>query len=140
MYHTAENNDNIVNLTAFYPIPYSAGIEYYIEGATTVVYDSQGGSPVYYKDPYEIFAQSNGDGNNEVPQGQWKMVYTHGSTDNIYPFMPTLTSTNKLKPCSMWIDGGDTNTNGSVTTKYYACVQYITEDGLVLWSQPILLM
>jgi hypothetical protein len=40
MYHTAEGNDNTVNLTAFYPIPYSAGIEYYIEGATTVVYDS----------------------------------------------------------------------------------------------------
>lgn len=146
MYHTAEGNDNTVNLTAFYPIPYSAGIEYYIEGATTVVYDSQGGSPVYYKDPYKIFAQSNGDGNDQIPQGQWKMVYTHGSTTNIYPFMPILTSANKLKPCSMWIDGGDTNTiidedtNKSVTTKYYACVQYTTEDDLVLWSQPILLM
>jgi hypothetical protein len=68
------------------------------------------------------------------------MVYTHGSENNIYPFMPTLTSANKLKPCSMWIDGGDTNTNGSITTKYYACVQYVTKENLVLWSQPILLI
>ena len=43
-----------VKLISFYPIPYSAG-DYYIEGATTVIYDSTGANPVYYKDPYKIF-------------------------------------------------------------------------------------
>ena len=48
---TASRN---ATLTSYYPIPYSAG-NYYIEGATTIVYDSMGSNPSYYKDPYKIF-------------------------------------------------------------------------------------
>jgi uncharacterized protein YpmB len=34
---------------------YSINTDYYIEGASTVVYDSQGGNPSYFKQPYKIF-------------------------------------------------------------------------------------
>jgi len=41
-------------LTAYYPIPYATG-DYYLEGPTTVVYDSAGSNPIYYNYPYELF-------------------------------------------------------------------------------------
>ena len=43
-----------VNLIAYYPIAWAAD-DYYIEGATTVVYDSLGSSPAYYEGYYKLF-------------------------------------------------------------------------------------
>jgi hypothetical protein len=50
-----QHGESAVNLTTFFPIPYSVNTDYYIEGASTVVYDSQGGNPSYFKQPYKIF-------------------------------------------------------------------------------------
>jgi hypothetical protein len=50
-----QHGESVVDLTTFFPIPYSINIDYYIEGASTVVYDSQGGNPSYFKQPYKIF-------------------------------------------------------------------------------------
>jgi hypothetical protein len=37
-----------------YPVPWSQG-KYHMEGATSVIYDSFGTNPAYYKDPYRLF-------------------------------------------------------------------------------------
>lgn len=62
--HTTPTNDLLntngsrktrnVNLIAYYPIAWAAD-DYYIEGATTVVYDSLGSSPAYYEGYYKLF-------------------------------------------------------------------------------------
>ena len=49
-----------VELISYYPVPYSVG-DYYIEGATSIIYDSMGSNPSYYKDPYKIFKLNTGE-------------------------------------------------------------------------------
>jgi hypothetical protein len=58
-------------LSVKYPVPYSAG-NYYIEGPTTVIYDSNGSNPIYYKEKYRLF---NGDTNAVVDDITWKLKY-----------------------------------------------------------------
>ena len=49
-----ERQSRIVTLTAYYPIAWSSE-DLYIEGPTTVVYDSLGTNPSYYNGPYKLF-------------------------------------------------------------------------------------
>ena len=58
-------------LSAFYPVAWSAG-DYYIEGATSVIYDSSGANPVYYKDSYRIFKNNT---NEELSDVTWDIKY-----------------------------------------------------------------
>ena len=58
-------------LSAFYPVAWSAG-DYYIEGATSVIYDSSGANPVYYKDSYRIFKNNT---NEELTDVTWDIKY-----------------------------------------------------------------
>jgi hypothetical protein len=115
-------SSRLVNLTTMYPLAYSAG-DYYIEGATTVVYDSQGGNPVYYKDPYKIFnIHSNKEmteelGNNETLS--WEIHY-YKTGENGKPvemtaedadyninmsFMPKLNDAHGLAPSTYFTPG-----------------------------------
>jgi hypothetical protein len=52
----------IVDISTQYPISWglrdgasSINETYYIEGATTIIYDAMGTNPVYYKNPYKIY-------------------------------------------------------------------------------------
>lgn len=66
---TQANQD--LTLRAYYPVPYSTG-HYYIEGASTIIYDDLGKNPSYYKGPYKIY--NTGD-NSEVTDVTWKIRY-----------------------------------------------------------------
>ena len=118
-----------VELISYYPIPYSVG-DYYIEGATTIVYDSMGSNPSYYKDPYKIFksntnqniaeiTQDNGDLHYDI---KWRIVYykknekgevvklnkdTHSDYNMCRNYMPTLNEKNGLNPASMYLGDMD---------------------------------
>ena len=119
----------IVTLKTFTPIAYSRG-DYYIEGATTIVYNSQGNEPVYYKSPYKIFeCNTNTDmstilGDNGDPKYKIKWVVKHYKDDGegnpielnsethedykiCKSFMPNMSSDNRLSPSNMFI--GDTD-------------------------------
>ena len=117
-------------LTAYHPLPYSLG-DYYIEGATMVVYGSEGNNPTYYKDPYRIFSSNSNqdlsaimlDGEqSDVPRYdvQWKIKYYKMGNGN----SPTLIEENTkeyaicrnsmpiienncLKPCNMYVGDED---------------------------------
>lgn len=58
-------------LTTLYPVAWSAG-DYYIEGASSIVYDSSGGNPTYYKDSYRIFRTNT---NEELTDVTWDIKY-----------------------------------------------------------------
>lgn len=144
---THGTGEKLVDLKTYYPIPYSSNIDYYIEGASTVVYDSQGGNPTYYKDQYKLFKQATeaNDWDVTVPAGAWSIQYTPGGTDpkwnTIQSYMPILQD-GKLLPSNMWVDGGDITYDDSTPpkqTSHCAYVQYKSGED-VLWSQPILII
>ena len=118
-----------VELTSYYPIPYSVG-DYYIEGATTIVYDSMGNNPSYYKDPFKIFKSNTNENVAEIKQEngdlhydvKWRMVYykkdskgkvvklnkdTHSDYNMCRNYMPTLNEKDGLNPASMYMDDMD---------------------------------
>jgi hypothetical protein len=51
----SKNKNGTATITAYYPIAWSANKDYYMEGGSMVVYNSQGVNPSYYKDPYRLF-------------------------------------------------------------------------------------
>jgi hypothetical protein len=64
--------DKKITLTAKMPIAYSDNESYYIEGATTVLYDTSGGNPIFYKKPYKLF---NINDNKEIKNISWTIKY-----------------------------------------------------------------
>jgi hypothetical protein len=51
----SKNKNGTAVITAYYPIAWSSNKDYYMEGGSMVVYNSQGVNPSYYKDPYRLF-------------------------------------------------------------------------------------
>ena len=142
-----QHGDSLVDLTAFYPIAYTSNSNYYIEGATTVVYDSQGGNPSYYKDPYKLFQQATPDGIGDSGQvsGTWSIAYSPTLVDGMGDYMPILKD-GALLPSNMWVEGGDRSyaflqdQEEPTPTTHYTYVQCTDDGGNVLWSQPILII
>jgi hypothetical protein len=124
-----------------------------------VVYDSQGGNPSYYKDPYNIYKQAvwvEKEGDTEahwdtsVPEHSWSLHYTPGISAEaseiakkafakVEAYLPKL-SNGTLLPSHMWVDGGDVTYDENFTeTSHCAYIQ--CESGQdILWSQPILIL
>ena len=155
-----------VNLTSYYPIPYSAG-NYYIEGATTVVYDSMGTNPTYYKDPYKIFACNTNENlaekkiiRNGVESDKlkydilWRIVYykkdkdgktiklnkdKHDDYNICRSFMPTLNEKNGLNTSNMYMENMDCWCAVECWLKDLETANYDTKYSLV-WVQPILIV
>ena len=138
MSHSADGNNNKVDLTTYFPIPYTADEKYYIAGASYVIYDSMGGNPAYYKDSYEIFKQQE-----TAPSGvTWSLKNTCTQKDNknnnlgMNQYSPELTNDNKLKPKVMWIENSDVIKN----EKYFYYVECVNSENIVIWRQPLVIM
>lgn len=145
----------VVDLTTLYPIAWATG-DYYIEGATTVIYDSYGKNPNYYKDPYRIFKANTNDelsvgktiGEEVITDLTWSIAYFIGENgkqptaltedDGIYEiyqtYKPVLNDKNGLTPCNMYVENMDV----------YPVVQcWITTDKAaktLYWSQPLVII
>ena len=59
------------DLSVIYPIAWSAD-KYFIEGSTSIIYDSFGSNPAYYKESYKIYDRAT---NNEITDVEWKIRY-----------------------------------------------------------------
>lgn len=155
-----------VNLTSYYPIPYSAG-NYYIEGATTIVYDSMGSNPSYYKDPYKIFTCNTNENlaekkiiRNGVESDKlkydilWRIVYykkdengktiklnkeTHEDYNICRNYMPTLNEKNGLNASNMYMDSMECWCAVECWLKDLETATYDTKYSLV-WVQPIFIL
>ena len=132
--------DRTVDLTTFYTVAWSAQ-DAYIEGASSVIYDSAGAYPVYYKNPYKIF---NDKTDLEINDVSWEIVY-YGENSAETPltnselnskeyillknYMPTLGNKQELIPCNMYLDAN-----------LYPVVLCKNKNGITIWAQPIHLM
>lgn len=130
------------DIGTFFSIPYSPG-NYYIEGATSVIYDNNGNNPEYYKDVYNIFNRADGqrqlkvtwsikyysyDGNNFVE------VTSSTDIDFCKNYLPVLSDRNTIIPCTTFLDS-------TATKNYYAFIQCRnSETQNLMWSQPIIVM
>ena len=108
------------DLIAYLPIPIRSEKGYnYIEGATSLVYNSQGYLDDFYQNPYAIYF--NG-------QKQDNAVWSIQTTENVN-FAPQLSDTNKLVPSSIYVK--DTNEKVCIIAKI---------NGVTVWSQPLLII
>lgn len=147
---SAYKKKKLSNIATFYSVPY-ASADFYIEGATSVIYDNNGNNPDYYKKPYRIFYNykgSNGEESigQEITDVEWRIVYYSYDGNNFTltnntgfceNYLPVLNDKNVLTPCATYVDDGNT------TVKYYAFIQCLnTPVGAtqkqVIWSQPII--
>ncbi len=137
-----QHGESTVNLTTFFPIPYSINTDYYVEGASTVVYDSQGGNPSYFKQPYKIFQQipPSGEGESgEVSGLTWDVLYTANPPAEVKAYLPTL-SKGALLPAAMWVDGGDISYDAKKNATSHCAYVQCSNGSDVVWSQPILVI
>lgn len=112
------------DLIAYLPLPIRADTSYnYIEGATSIIYNSQGYLDDYYKNPYAIY--QNG---LKLENVDWNINSGNSEESN---FTPRLNDNNVLIPSSIYVS----ETNKQV------CVYCKSEDtDEILWSQPLLII
>lgn len=148
--YTIDELGKIINLNTYYPIPYTAG-NYYIEGPSVVVYESDGNKPTYYKNPFKIFYRYTDKAKGETADVEktnvkWSMVYYNEQGYEmdaekwakpeyaaLQGFMPKLNDQNGLTPCNMYLEN-----TGSANV--YPVVLCQDDQQTVLWAQPIYCM
>lgn len=155
-----------VELSTYYIIPYTPHLGYYVEGPTTVVYDSQGNNPSYYKNPFKLFENTNvlskqneelqGVESKEVPNTEWSIIYydvtgaevNYNDLDDeskkhyrlLMSYMPKLAGDNTLVPCNMYLSI-DEPVDGQKETLYNLYPTVLCKQaGIIIWAQPIYLM
>ena len=132
----AKNKNGTATITAYYPIAWAADENYYMEGGSMIVYNSQGTNPSYYKDSYGLFTQEY---NSTIDNRNWNVEYYNKDIDLNklteqqkqdyqldFNFLPKMQN-NKLIPSNMFIDFGENST----WTPYVQCGS---------WYQPILII
>lgn len=111
-------------LKTYLPIPVAVDATYKeIEGATKIVYDSNGANPKYYKEPYKLFL----DNLVEVENVEWEISVSN-EINNYEKFYPQIMSDNSLRPSVMFYQDLEPT-----------CIRAIKNDNIV-WSQPILII
>lgn len=138
----------LVKLTTIYPISYCVD-DYYIEGPSIVIYDSSGGNPTYYKNPFKLFYNDVDKKDKLVENVKWSIIYydengkykteteLKASNDHklLLNYMPKLKDDNSLVPAQMYLDQNETS-----TSRLYPVVICKDASNVILWAQPIYLM
>ena len=123
-----------VTMTAYYAIPIRDKKEYFIEGPTSIIYNSEGINPLYENSEYKIYGvniQKNKDG-EEIPI-QWgiRTLDSNKYKDQL-AFLPTINKTAttgyKLSPKSMYMTG----------LKPEICI-ICYRGNVILWAQPLII-
>ena len=144
-------NDQTIQLTRYYPIPWAAETNYYIEGADSVVYNSQGTNPTFYRSPYVLYTRDL----KPVNDITWRIDHYNKNTNKWLVseiakssdgddfivdknFLPSLDKEkNILCPCGMYIDLAD-GEELSPWVSYVSAEQ--KADAYSVWMQPIVIL
>ena len=118
------------------PIPYGLNQNLYIEGASYIIYDSNGSNPQYYKKAYTLYNKLTNTVESDII---WELRHYNSRgaeiTDpSVLKYQPTLDPiTNILIPPPLYITP-KTEQQGIYT------VAIATRNGEVIWAQPIIVM
>lgn len=131
-----EEKKREIQLTAFLPIPVRTNDEYAeIEGATKIVYDSNGANPRYYKNPYKLYGHNL----KQYSDITWK-VYSDDFKDVVYDekgnivisaaqrYYPVVQPTGEFMPTKMYYTGLKS-----------VCINAYSNKTLI-WTQPLLII
>lgn len=129
-----EEKKREIQLTAFLPIPVRTSDEFAeIEGATKIVYDSNGANPRYYKNPYKLYrhqlSQVNDISWNIYSEDFERLADENGNIlSSAKRYYPTIQPTGEFMPTKMYYTG-----LSPVSVNAYL-------DGAVVWTQPLLII
>lgn len=123
-----------INLTAFLPIPVRISDEYVeIEGATKIVYDSNGSNPRYYKNPYRLYGARL----KLFNTAKWKIYSADfdrledeegNALTSAKRYYPVVQPTGEFMPTKMYYTG-----LSSVSVNAYI-------NNNMVWTQPLLII
>lgn len=121
------DSESHVTLEAYYPIPYSTP-EVQASVPTTIVYDSYGTNPIYYKDPLCLY---NKDTYELIPKGEWTIECVGQVVNQSYiPYLQgTKNGKTVLVPCNMYVSGH----------AIYPILKYEYNEN-ILYKQPLLII
>ena len=138
-----EEKVRTIELSSFYPISYTTG-NYYMEGPQSVIYDSFGANPRYYKNPFRLFSNITNDTikkDEEIKDVTWEIIYYKETGEELVDdddynlmknYMPIISNDNCLIPCNMYLadNGADDE------KKLYPVVicRDKTENKNILWT------
>ena len=97
------DSESQVTLEAYYPIPYSTpGVQASVP--TTIIYNSYGANPIYYKDPLCLY---NKDTYELISEGEWTIECVGQVVNQSYiPYLQgTKNGETVLVPCNMYVSG-----------------------------------
>lgn len=77
-----EKTNKPVVLKAYYPIPITTVQDYYITGASQIIYDYQGTNPNYDNEIYKLYDRSN---NTEINVNHWIIEHLEADNADNYP-------------------------------------------------------
>ena len=127
--------DVATKITGFYLIPSYLERGYYFEGPSTIIYDSSGGNPVYYKDTCKLFKKNVSD--EQVEDIQWSIRYFTNNelidSSNLSPLLKSYSPTihqDKLKVSLFYLQGANLR----------PILIGENKENEVVWAQPLHLM
>lgn len=121
-----DESNRKIKLSAFLPIPVRTSNDYTeIEGATKIVYDSNGCNPRYYKNPYKLYGK-----NLEGKNIEWYINFNEKEKDYkaAKRYYPVIQTDGKFMPTKMYYTGLK-----SVCVNAYV-------DNIMVWTQPLLII
>lgn len=118
--------EGYVKLETRYPIAYTAEPTYYLQGSTTIVYNSFGSNPIYYKDVFKLY---NYISNEEITDVLWEI---HSNDNTITNYLPKISAENTLVPIAMFVK--------LPNDLQISLVARQKDSNEVLWAQPIIIM
>ena len=124
-----------VDLFVQYPISWGADKSYYIAGATTITYGSNGSNPEYYKGPYVLYGQDHKPISNISWSMEWydqeqNLITAESEGYDFYKnYMPLLSSNNTIIPSPMFVSG----------CQCYPVVIGKDSSGNEVWRQPLVI-
>ena len=134
-----------VSLETIYPVPYSTSSSYYINGATSIIYNSLGTAYNYNTDAYALYDNKNNKLAEETDV-EWDIDYVVGSSgnpgsvlkkednDNRKKYMPTLKTEDEktsLNPLNSYVNNVDC---------YPVVICYKKGTSNIKWIQPIAIL
>ena len=83
-------NNKKITLTSYLPIAYGNTENLYIEGATSITYDSNGSNPQYYNNPYVLYSKLTNEPLNDIT---WSLIYYYPKDNKEIDIFRTATGT-----------------------------------------------
>ena len=132
-----------ITLESFYPVPYSTNIGYYIDGTTSVIYNSLGSLVKQTLDPYRLWSKTDSAQGEITSNISWEINYVSGISGDMgekvtaadndqVDYLPLLnSSSNTLIPKSLIVSNIDC---------YATVICKNKTTSKVLWAQPITML